>query len=102
MSLVDDPAANIYPMPLTATGLYDVEVRIFVLLFVELLHVLKIKILDSIFCFCEAFFFLVSCEVCFCCIAFYSANLLFLRQFCPGFPLCLCGICFCAKLRRKN
>lgn len=27
VKLVDDPSANQYPMPLTATGEYDVEVR---------------------------------------------------------------------------
>lgn len=27
VTLVDDPAANKYPMPLTATGKYDVEVK---------------------------------------------------------------------------
>ena len=28
VKLVDDPDANLYPMPLTATGQYDVEVRV--------------------------------------------------------------------------
>lgn len=41
VTLVDDPAASLYPMPLTATGKYDVEVCVRVVLCVLCMYIIR-------------------------------------------------------------
>ena len=72
VSLVDDPEANLYPMPLTATGEYDVEVG-------DLLH--------------SCFFFCGLCLCLFCVIVFYYV--LFCAVFAVFLSFCfVCLFCF--------
>lgn len=63
VSLVDDPAASLYPMPLTATGKYDVEVSMRVWLGARCASVLcvALRVFDALMLVCDGKLSPISC-----------------------------------------